>query len=102
MTNSATATMVPETISELRFSDVTGQKVVRATSVPADSTIAELMSDILAKLGLSRSDSKGRSLTYRARLERKGEYLPGGSVVGDTLQPGDDVVLAPSIDAGRD
>ncbi len=99
---SQTTTSTAEAFMGLRFTDVTGQKIVRAPAVPTDSTIAELLSTILSKLGLARSDAKGRSLTYRARLERDGgRYLHGGEVVGDILKADDELMLAPNVDAGR-
>jgi hypothetical protein len=84
----------------LRACDVSGQKTVRASAVPADSTIGELVQGLLAKMGLSRSDTEGRPLQYYARLDRDGRHLNGSETVGDALQEDDEIVLTPNIDAG--
>ena len=84
----------------LRASDVSGQRAVRATSVPGDSTITELLSGLLAKMGLARHDAAGRQIRYRARLERESRHLDGHERVSEALQPDDHVVLTPNVDAG--
>lgn len=88
------------TVSGIRFSDITGQKVYRA-NLPADSTVAEILATILDRIGLARADREGRPLTFRPRLERESRHLDGGELVGEALQPDDEIVLAPSIHAGR-
>lgn len=84
----------------LKVSDVSGQKAVRAASVPLTSTIGELVQGLLAKMGLSRNDSEGRPLQYYARLEREGRHLNGSELVGDSLQEDDELTLTPNIEAG--
>jgi uncharacterized protein YwlG (UPF0340 family) len=84
----------------LQVSDVTGQKVVKASSVPFSSTIGELVDGLLAKMGLARIDAQGRPLNYYARLEREGRHLNGSERVGEALQQGDELTLTPNIDAG--
>ena len=84
----------------LRVSDVTGQKTVRAPAVPASSTIREMVERLIAKIGLSRNDFEGRPLQYQARLSREGRHLNGAETVGDALQDDDEIVIAPTIDAG--
>ena len=84
----------------LLVSDVSGQKTVRASKVPASSTVGELVQGLLARLGLPRNDTAGRPLTFRARLEREARHLNGSELVGDALQEDDHIVLQPNIDAG--
>jgi hypothetical protein len=84
----------------LRASDVSGQKTVRASAVPGDATVGELVQGLLAKMGLSRHDVEGRPLDYNARLEREGRHLNRSEIVGDALKEGDEIVLTPNIDAG--
>ena len=84
----------------LRFTDVSGQKAVRATAVPASFTIRELVQKLIVKMGLSRNDVEGRPLNYQARLDREGRHLNGSETVGDALLEDDEIVLAPNIDAG--
>jgi len=84
----------------LRASDVSGQKAVRASAVPADFTVGELVQRLIDKMGLARNDTEGRPLDYQARLDREGRHLHGGEVVGDALREDDEIVLTPNIDAG--
>ena len=84
----------------LRVSDVTGQKVATATSVPGESTVGELVKSLLQRMGLVQEDANGQPLTYRARLEREGRHLHGSELVRDSLESGDELVLQPHINAG--
>jgi hypothetical protein len=93
--NTATA----ETI-DVFVSDVSGQKEVRASQLPRDATIAEVVQELLAKMGLGRHDASGRALNYRARLDREARHLNGDERVGDALRPDDRLTLHPSADAG--
>jgi hypothetical protein len=95
MTQAATLTM------DLHVSDVTGQKNVKASAVPAHYTIAELVQRLIAKMGLARTSSGGQPLAYHARLDREGRHLHGTETVGDALRTDDELVLTPDIDAGR-
>ena len=95
MTQTATLTM------DLRASDVTGQKHFRAADVPSHYTIGEVVHRLIAKMGLARTSSGGAPLAYHARLDRVGRHLHGNEIVGDALEPGDEIVLTPDIDAGR-
>jgi len=85
---------------ELTATDVTGQKAVRVKEVPADQSIGDLVDDLLRGLELHASDAEGRPLTYSARLDREGRHLLASERVGEALEPGDRLVLHPSIDAG--
>jgi predicted transcriptional regulator len=91
--------MMTATIA-LRASDVSGQHAVRATAVPGDSTISELLNQLLAKMGLARHDVKGRQIRYRALLERESRHLDAHERVSEALQPEDLVVLTPNVEAG--
>jgi hypothetical protein len=84
----------------LHVSDVSGQRTVRASSVPRGATVGELVHGLLAKMRLPRNDVSGRPLTYRARLEREGRHLNGSERVGEALRDDDRIVLQPNIDAG--
>ncbi len=85
---------------ELTASDLSGQKRVRARNVPADASIAEVMENLLNKLGLARNDVEGRPLSFHPRLERQGRHLNDSEIAGEALQTGDHLVIAPNIDAG--
>jgi hypothetical protein len=86
----------------LNISDVSGQKLFRASGIPLGTTVTELVQGLLAKMGLARNDVEGRPLTYNARLDREGRHLNGGETVGDSLENDDLIVLTPNIDAGAE
>jgi hypothetical protein len=88
------------TTLDLRVSDVSGQKAVRASAVPVDATVGELVQGLLAQMGLTRNDVDGRPLNYQARLDREGRHLNSAERVGDSLHADDEIVLTPNIDAG--
>ena len=82
-----------------RATDVTGQKRVDMAS-PPDRTIELLLKEIVKGLGLPAKDADGRPQAYHPRLDREGRHLVPSERVGDALQPGDELVIQPSIDAG--
>jgi molybdopterin converting factor small subunit len=84
----------------LRASDVSGQKVVRASGVSTALTVTELVQRLIDKMNLSKTSADGRPLAYQARLERSGRHLHGSETVGDALSDDDEVVLTPDISAG--
>lgn len=87
-------------IQLLDVSDVSGQKRLTVDECERDATVGELVERLLAEMDLARQDREGRAVTYHARLEREGRHLHASERVGDALQPGDRLVLQPSIDAG--
>ena len=84
----------------LTVGDVTGQKIFVVGNAPVDSTIGELVSDLLTKLQLPSTDSGGHPLNYHARLEREGRHLHASERLGDALEMNDHLTLSPNIDAG--
>jgi len=89
-----------ESISMLEVSDVTGQKRLELSDVPADATVGEVIEELLADLNLSPTDVEGRPLTYQARLDREGRHLHPSEKIGDATRSGDHLTLQPNIDAG--
>jgi len=92
----------PETAGplSLEISDVSGQKVVEVANAPGDSTVGELVSELVGKMNLPRNDPGGAPLSYQARLEREGRHLHSSELVGSVLESGDRLTLQPNIDAG--
>lgn len=84
---------------DLVVSDVSGQKR-RASAVPKSSTVAEMVHELLVKLGLRRDDAEGHAISWRLRLDREARHLNGDELVGDALEADDQVTLHPSADAG--
>lgn len=85
---------------ELQVSDVSGQKVFNVKNAPVANTVGQLISEMIPILNLPRNDNSGAPLTYMARSERTGTHLNASERLGDTLEPGDRLTLAPNIDAG--
>jgi hypothetical protein len=90
----------PLFVQDITATDLTGQKRVRARKVPMDSTIGNLVQDLLPRLHLPSQDSAGRALTYHARVDRLGRHAHSSEVVGDLLEPNDQITLHPNVDAG--
>lgn len=84
----------------IEVSDVSGQKRALVSELPADATVGELVSGLLEHMELPQNDVSGRPLTYRARLDREGRHLHASEMASDVLEPGDQVVLQPDIEAG--
>ena len=84
---------------QLNVTDVTGQKSAYVQQIPSDSTVAELVQDLLPQMHLCDNDSAGRPLTYTALLQREGRQLHGSEKLADAVEVGDELVLQPSIDA---
>ena len=83
----------------LRVSDPSGQRSFVARGVSTDSTIGDMISDLLSRIGLV-DKIDGRPVPYTARLDRESRQLNASERVGDALKEADHLTLAPSIDAG--
>jgi hypothetical protein len=86
----------------LHASDISGQKMAKATGVPVDATVGEVVQRLLAhpNMTLPRNDASG-PLAYHAILDREGRNLQPSEVVRDALQDEDRIVLLPNnINAG--
>ena len=88
------------TIGRVRFSDVTGQKLIAVSDVALDLSVGELLDGILPRMQLPSRDSSGRALEWSARLSRDGRHLNRSELAGDALRDDDEVQIAPNIDAG--
>ena len=84
---------------QLHITDVSGQKAAYVEEIPSDSTVAELVQDLLPQMHLSHNDSAGRPLVYQALLEREGRHLHGSEKLAEAVEVGDHLVLQPNIDA---
>ena len=80
--------------------DASGASRVKASGVDSGSTVGQFVRTMLAQMGLVEKDPAGRPLLYRARNERTGEVLNGSQKLGDVVEAGDEVVVAPRINAG--
>lgn len=87
-------------LTGIRVRDAMGQRQFALGIVPRETTVTELVQDIIGKMHLPRNDHSGRPLLWRARLDREGRHLDGREVVGDALQTDDEIELHPTVDAG--
>jgi hypothetical protein len=81
-------------------SDVSGQKVITVSHVPADATVSDIVQEVVVTMRLPPNDAEGRPFSYHMRLDREGRHLLGSEKVADAVQTGDRVVLQPNVDAG--
>jgi hypothetical protein len=84
---------------ELQVADVTGQKRANVRDVPPDSTVGELIQEVVQEMKLSRNDAAGRPLVFHALLEREGRHLHSSEKLTEAVQTGDHLVLHPNVDA---
>lgn len=82
----------------LTVEDFTGQVRHRASRVPRDATLGELISSVASRLRLPGNDAQGRPVTYAARA--RGVSLSEGDRVGDVLVEDDVVTLTQNVTAG--
>lgn len=94
------STTVKDEVISLQARDVSGQRVVKVAGVKTDTTIGELVRELVPKMALQMHDSQNRPLSYHVRLEREGRHLHHAEVVGDSLRTGDEISLHPNVMAG--
>lgn len=85
---------------QFEVSDVSGQKVVTISRIPIDTTVNDVVQQVVPELRLPMNDGEGHPLAYHLRLDREGRHLLGSERVSDAVQTGDRVVLQPNVDAG--
>lgn len=84
----------------LRVRDVSGQKTTQVDEVPPDATVGELVERLLEELRLPTMDAEGQPLAYQARYDSEGRHLHAAERVADVVQPGSQLTLLPSLNAG--
>jgi len=88
------------TLRSLRATDVSQQRTMELSDVAIELSVGELVDTLVASMQLPRYDRAGRPLDYQARLDREGRHLHRSERVG-ALREDDQLVLHPSVDAGR-
>jgi hypothetical protein len=86
-----------KTIS-LMVEDFTGQMRHKASGIPTDASMGELISSVASKLRLPLNDSQGRPVTYAARA--RGVSLNESDRIGDVLADNEVVTLTQNVTAG--
>jgi hypothetical protein len=89
---------VAEKTISLMVEDFTGQMRHKASGVPRDATMGELINSVAARLRLPVNDSQGRPITYAARA--RGASLNETDRIGDVLQENEVVTLTQNVTAG--
>ena len=89
---------VADRTMSLVVEDFTGQMRHRASGIPLDATVGELLGSVANRLRLPENDSQGRPVTYAARAG--GISLSEGDKVGDVLQDNEVVTLTQNVTAG--
>lgn len=87
-----------ESTMTLVVEDFTGQVRHRASGVPRDATLGELISGVTERLRLPANDAQGRPVTYAARAN--GVSLAEADRVGDVLTDNETVTLTQNVTAG--
>lgn len=85
---------------KLTARDATGQRKFAVNDLPRDTTVQELVSRLVARMGLPAEDSTGTPQAFHAFLERDGRHLHSSEAVGDALRDEDEIVLHPDVQAG--
>ena len=83
----------------VNVSDVTGQRSATERAL-SDATVGELTASLVRKLALGSRDASGQPQVYQARLEREARQLNASEIVGEALEEGDHIVVAPATLAG--
>lgn len=89
---------VAEQTMSVMVEDFTGQVRHKASGIPRDASVGELMVSVTRKLRLPLNDSQGRPVTYAARA--RGVSLNEGDRVGDVLEENETVTLTQNVTAG--
>jgi hypothetical protein len=87
-----------EKTMSLVVEDFTGQMRHRASGVPRDATVGELVGSVTNRLRLPANDSQGRPVSYAARAG--GMSLNEADRVGEVLEENAVVTLTQNVTAG--
>jgi len=87
-----------EATMSLVVEDFTGQVRHKASGIPRDATLGELIDSVANRLRLPGNDSQGRPVTYAARAG--GVSLNESDRVGDVLTDNEVVTLTQNVTAG--
>lgn len=82
----------------LHLQDASGQREFVARDVPKEASWGEILKGMVANMSLPKNPDGGNLWT--GRLEREGRHLHTSEIVGEALEDGDKIVLAPEVDAG--
>jgi hypothetical protein len=80
--------------------DLSGQKSATVDDCSAVASVSEVIPTLLDAMQIPRLDVSGNPLTHTLRRDSDGVILSGSDAIGSVLEPGESVVVQPSIEAG--
>ena len=89
---------VAEKTMSLMVEDFTGQVRHKASGIPRDASLGEVITSVGSRLRLPLNDAQGRPVTYAARA--RGASLNESDRVGDVLEENEVVTLTQNVTAG--
>jgi hypothetical protein len=89
---------VAEKTMSLMVEDFTGQVRHKASGIPRDASLGEVITSVASRLRLPLNDAQGRPVTYAARA--RGASLNESDRVGDVLEENEVVTLTQNVTAG--
>ena len=89
---------VAEKTMSLLVEDFTGQVRHKASGIPRDAALGEVITSVASRLRLPLNDAQGRPVTYAARA--RGASLNESDRVGDVLEENEVVTLTQNVTAG--
>jgi hypothetical protein len=89
---------VAEKTMSLMVEDFTGQVRHRASGIPRDATMGEVIASVANRLRLPSNDAQGRPVTYAARA--RGASVNESDRVGEVLEENEVVTLTQNVTAG--
>jgi hypothetical protein len=89
---------VAEKTMSLMVEDFTGQLRHKASGIPREASLGEVIASVADRLRLPLNDAQGRPVTYAARA--RGASLNDSDRVGDVLEENEVVTLTQNVTAG--
>ena len=83
----------------LTAKDASGQRRFAVHNVRGDTTVQELITGLVPRMGLPTEDSTGTPQVFHAYLDRDGRHLRSSETIGEVLKDEDEIVLHPDVQA---
>lgn len=85
----------------VNFSHISAQRKFTARNVSPDASFREVRDRVVDEMGLDTNGSNGNGAdAWSGLLLREGRHINPSERIGDAVQDGDQVELAPEIHAG--
>ncbi|MHC5109536.1 MAG: hypothetical protein ACYTHJ_06620 [Planctomycetota bacterium] len=83
----------------VELKDLSGQRRLRM-DVPGSASVGEMVEAAREELNLADVDGAGRRVVYRAHAESRQVHLRASDLVGEAVQPDEQIVLQRDVHAG--